>query len=133
MARDESLLSSFEHPDFTERLNSTRQAHRKSCTECLGSLELHVYIVFQYCLGTGSWKVLLKESCLERNEFCFQLKFMAVLSPCYLSFLNNPNTHSTQRAALPLCVSLPCGCKILPRFSSSGTGSNLFHFSSVVL
>lgn len=133
MARDAGLLSSFEHPDFPERLNSVGQAHRKGCTECLGSLGLHVYIVFQYCLGTGSCRVLLKESCLERNEFCFQLKFMAALSPLYLSLLSNPNTHSTQVAALPLCVTLPCGCKILSHFSSPGTGSNLYHLSSVAL
>lgn len=34
---------------------------------------------------------------------------MAVLSPLYVSFLHNPNTYSSQLAALPLCVCwYPC-------------------------
>lgn len=60
---------------------------------------------------------------------------MAVLCPSYVSCLHSLSTCSSQLAALPLYVllSLPWGCKIPSHFSSPGTGSDLFHFSYVVI
>lgn len=88
----------------------------------------------RFGLGVCSCKVVSKESCLEINGFCFQ-QFMAVLCPSYVSCLHSLSTCSSQLAALPLYVllSLPWGCKIPSHFSSPGTGSDLFHFSYVVI
>ena len=81
----------------------------RAVQNALAALDCTVYIVFQYCLGICSCNVVLKESCLEINEFYSQQKFMTVLSPLYVSFVHNPDTRCSQLAALPLCVCwYPC-------------------------